>query len=58
MIDVTGPYILVLLFHAATAGGIATHEMPSFESCQAAVVQLDPIRSVNGYCIAKNIREE
>jgi len=54
MIDVTGPYILVLTFAWSRGGGIATHEMPSFESCKAAIVQLEPVPHINAYCIAKD----
>lgn len=58
MIDTAGAYILVLIFHAGTAGGITTHEMENFDSCKAALTQLEPIVRVRGFCIAKDLIEE
>lgn len=56
MIDAAGPYILVLVFSAYNRGGVAMHEMPNFESCKAAISQLEPTRGLSGYCIAKNVK--
>ena len=53
MINITGAYILVLIFATSNgSGGLAMHEFPNFESCQAAITQLDPERRLTGYCIA------
>ena len=53
MIDTLGAYLLVLV---SASGAIAIQEMNSFDSCRAAVAQLEPIRIVSGYCIAKEIK--
>jgi hypothetical protein len=53
MIDYLGPYLLVLVF---SRGGLAIHEMNSFESCQAALIQLQPDKQLYGYCIAKELK--
>lgn len=55
MINITGAYILVLIFSAYNKGGVAMHEFPNFESCQAAIAQLEPVDSLTGYCIAKEV---
>ena len=52
MINTAGTFLLLLI---SWRGGIAIHEMPSFESCQAAIIQLEPIHTVDGYCIAKEV---
>jgi hypothetical protein len=57
MIDTLGPYLLILTFTIGQGGGLAIHEMSSFESCQAALVQLEAVRQLRGYCIAKELRE-
>jgi hypothetical protein len=54
MINTTAAYILVLVFNR---GGIAMQEFPNFESCQAAIVQLEPSRDLTGYCIAKEVQK-
>jgi hypothetical protein len=54
MIDIFGPYLLVLI---VTTGGVAIHEMSSFDACQAALVQLQPVTQLYGFCIAKEIVE-
>lgn len=58
MINTAGAYILILIYSNYSMGGIATHEMPSFEACKAAVTQVMPIHGVHGYCVAKEIVED
>lgn len=57
MINIAGPYILVLMFKMGPAGGLAMQEFPNFESCKAAITQLefDSNRKLWGYCIAKDV---
>lgn len=57
MIDTLGPYLLILTLRIGQGAGLAIHEMSSFESCQAALVQLEAVRELRGYCIAKELRE-
>ena len=57
MIDTLGPYLLILVFNGYKGGGLAVQEMTSWESCQAAITQLEPIRRIEGYCIAKTLKE-
>lgn len=54
MSDVFGPFLLVLMFDGANSGeGIAVQEMRDFESCKAAVVQLEPFSNkIHALCIA------
>jgi hypothetical protein len=54
MIDTLGPYLLVLIFGGHS---IAIQEMTSWESCKAALTQLEPVRQIHGYCIAKELKE-
>jgi hypothetical protein len=58
MIDAFGPYLLILILTRSNGvmAGIAIHEMNSFDSCQAALVQLEPAQEIRGYCIAKEIK--
>jgi hypothetical protein len=56
MINTAGAYILVLIL--SNSGGISTQEIANFESCKAAVIQLEAIRFVQGYCIAKDVLPE
>jgi hypothetical protein len=58
MIDALGPFLLILMTRGVGPEGIAIQEMPSFAACQAAIVQLQPVRSITGYCIAKHVLEE
>jgi hypothetical protein len=58
MIDTLGPFLLILLTRGNGSAGIAIQEMPSFAACQAAIVQLQPVRSITGYCIAKHVIDE
>ena len=58
MINITGAYILVLTFSSYNNGGLAMHEFPNYESCQAAITQLEPVRSLTGWCIAKEVINE
>jgi hypothetical protein len=61
MINTTAAYILVLVFDGYKAGGVAMQEFPNFESCQAAIVQLEPASTpmsrLTGYCIAKEVQK-
>ncbi|MCA0846104.1 hypothetical protein [Salipiger thiooxidans] len=55
MIDVAGPYLLILMFWPRQPGaGIAMHEMDNFAACKAAIVQLEIVRGLDAICIAKN----
>jgi hypothetical protein len=56
MINIVGAYILVLVFDNYTAGGVAMQEFPNYDSCKAAITQLEPVRSLRGYCIAKEVK--
>lgn len=56
MINTAGVYILVLMFKAGSAGGLAMQEFPNFESCKAAITQLETDSSLWGYCIAKDVK--
>ena len=57
MINTTGAYILVLVYAWFNAGGVAMQEFPNFESCKAAITQLEPMDHLRGYCIAKDVTE-
>jgi hypothetical protein len=57
MINTTAAYILVLVFDRYNAGGVAMQEFPNFESCQAAITQLEPVPRLTGYCIAKEVQK-
>lgn len=54
MIDVLGPFLLILMMDGANSGeGISVQEMRDFESCKAAVVQLEPFsHKLQALCIA------
>ena len=56
MINTVGAYILVLVFDSYTAGGVAMQEFPNYDSCKAAIIQLEPIDTLRGYCIAKEVK--
>jgi hypothetical protein len=56
MIDWAGAYILVLVFATQGQGGIAMQEFSNFKSCRAAIVQLESVENLTGYCIAKEIK--
>jgi hypothetical protein len=58
MIDTLGAYILVLILEGSRLSGITTQEFNSFEACQAAIVQLEPVQYIQGYCIAKEVKDE
>jgi hypothetical protein len=55
MINTTAAYILVLVYSWHNAGGVAMQEFPNFESCQAAITQLEAVDRLRGYCIAKEV---
>ena len=57
MINTTAAYILVLVFSGYKAGGVAMQEFPNFESCQAAITQLEAVDRLRGYCIAKEVQK-
>ncbi len=59
MIDTLGPYLLILIFSSnmSSRGGLAIQEMDNEAACRAALVQLEPARELNGYCIAKNVKQ-
>jgi hypothetical protein len=54
MINTAGAYILVLIFYGGATGGVAMQEFSSFQSCRAALTQLEPVTRLRGYCIAKD----
>ena len=58
MISASGAYILVLIYHVRGAGGVAMQEFSSFQSCRAALTQLEPVPWLKGYCIAKDITND
>ena len=58
MMDISGPFLLVLIFSGYGRGGVAVHEFPSQADCRAAIVQLDPVRGLLGYCIAARVVKE
>jgi predicted DNA-binding WGR domain protein len=56
MINTTAAYIRVLVFDGhGGRGGVAMQEFPNFESCQAAITQLEAVDRLRGYCIAKEV---
>ena len=52
MIDIAGPFFLVLFSRGAQPHSIAIHEMVSLAACEAALVQLEPLKPLLGVCIA------
>jgi hypothetical protein len=56
MIDWAGAYILVLVFATQGQGGVAIQEFSNFKSCRAAIVQLEAVQDLKGYCIAKEMK--
>ena len=58
MIDVTGPFLLVLTYGTGIRpAGIAVHEMRDQASCEAAIVQLEPVIAIRAYCIAATVTD-
>ena len=55
MMDVAGTFLLILIYGS---GGLGIQEMRDFESCKAALVQLEPQRRIHGLCIAATTIEE
>jgi hypothetical protein len=53
MINTFGPYLLILIFGNTS---MVIQEMRSFEDCQAALIQLQPVRQIHGYCIAAEVK--
>lgn len=56
MINTAGAYLLVLMFKSERVGGIAIQEFSNFESCKAAITQLETDHRLWGYCIAKEVK--
>jgi hypothetical protein len=56
MINTTGAYILVLVYAWINSGGVAMQEFPNFESCTAAITQLQSVDHLHGYCVAKEVK--
>ena len=56
MLDTAGAYIIVLVFDGYQAGGVAMQEFPNYDSCKAAIIQLEPVGTLRGYCIAKEVK--
>jgi hypothetical protein len=56
MINTAGAYILVLVFNGYQEGGVAMQEFPNYDSCKAAITQLEPVHTLRGYCIAKEVK--
>jgi hypothetical protein len=58
MINTAGVYILILIFQQPANGvAMTTHEFSNFDSCQAAITQLEPVHGLAAYCIAKEVKE-
>ena len=55
MINTAGAYILILL-SSYNGAAITTLEFPNYDSCKAAITQLEPVRALEGYCIAKEVK--
>jgi hypothetical protein len=55
MIDTAGAYILILL-SSYNGAAITTLEFPNYDSCKSAITQLEPVRALEGYCIAKEVK--
>lgn len=59
MLNTAGVFILVLIYEGYTGrGGLAMHEFPSHAACQAAIVQLETVKSLTGYCIAEDVTDD
>ncbi len=60
MIDVLGPFLLILLFAGGSRGEDMTVQvMRDRESCESAIVQLEPYsRSIAAICIAATTIKE
>lgn len=56
MINSAGAYILVLVYSNFQQGGVAMQEFANFESCKAAIIQLEVDNQLYGYCIAKELK--
>ena len=52
MIDVTGPYLLILIYQGY---GITSQIVESLEACKAALVQLEIVKNIAGYCVAATL---
>lgn len=57
MIDLAGPFLLVLIFHTERGSGVAVHEMRDQESCRAAIVQLEPVQRLQAMCVAATVKK-
>lgn len=55
MINTAGPYLLILVLSGYNQGGLAIQELDDFDTCNAALTQLEPAREIYGYCIAKEL---
>jgi hypothetical protein len=55
MINTSGAYILVLIY-TWNASAMITIEFPNYDSCKAAITQLEPVHTLQGYCIAKEVK--
>jgi hypothetical protein len=55
MINTAGAYILILL-SSYNGAAITTLEFPNYDSCKSAITQLEPVRELEGYCIAKEVK--
>jgi len=58
MMNTAGAYLLILIFTGAgLPGGIATTDAESFEACKAMITQIQPIRGIEAYCVAKTLQK-
>lgn len=57
MINTVGAYILVLVYNGYQEGGVAMQEFSNYDSCKAAIIQLEPVGTLRGYCIAKEVQK-
>lgn len=60
MIDVLGPFLLIIFFDGANNGeGVTAVEVISEKACRAAVIQLEPLgHEVQAVCIAAQTVED
>jgi hypothetical protein len=56
MINTAGAYILILVY-SYNGAAMTTLEFPNYDSCKAAITQLEPVRTLRGYCIAKEVQK-
>jgi hypothetical protein len=58
MINIYGPFLLILMLDGMNEAGLAMHEFETQADCEAAIVQLKPIYNLKGVCIAKEVVDD